>query len=73
MITLAKLSIRRPRAALAAWLAVATALALIGFRVSNTVSPSITVVPGPQPSRAPQLADAQFGAPPSRCISRSAP
>ena len=61
MIALAKLSIRRPKAALAAWLAVAVALTLIGFGVSRTVSPSITVVPGTQSARAQQLANAQFG------------
>jgi putative drug exporter of the RND superfamily len=61
MITLAKLSIRWPKIALAAWLAVAVVLTLIGFGVSRTVSPSITVVPGTQSSRATQLANAQFG------------
>jgi uncharacterized membrane protein YdfJ with MMPL/SSD domain len=66
MITLAKLSIRRPKAALAAWLAIAVTLTLIGLGVSSALSPSITVVPGTQSSRAQQLANAQFG--PSQLI-----
>ncbi len=66
MLFLARLSIRRPRAALAGWLAVAAALTLIGFGVSNTLSPSINVVPGTQSSRATQLANATFG--PSQLI-----
>jgi len=61
MISLAKLSIRRPKAALAAWLIAGVALSLIGFGVSKTLSPSITVVPGTQSSRAQQLGNAQFG------------
>src|ERR1700758_3407148 len=61
MQTLAKLSIRRPKAALAAWLTVAIVLSLIGFGVSNAFSPSVTVVPGTQSSRAQQLAQAEFG------------
>ena len=61
MISLAKFSIRRPKTALAAWLVLAAALTLIGFGVSSTLSPSITVVPGTQSSRAQQLANAQFG------------
>jgi RND superfamily putative drug exporter len=61
MITLARLSIRRPKTAIAAWLVVAVALTLIGLGVSNTLSPSITVVPGTQSSSAERLANAQFG------------
>src|ERR1019366_4907593 len=61
MIGLARLSIRRPRAALAVWSLAAIVLTLIGFGVSSTLSPSITVVPGTQSSRAQQLANAQFG------------
>ena len=61
MIRLAKLSIQRPKAALAAWLAVATVLTLIGLGVSSALSPSITVVPGTQSARAQRLANAQFG------------
>lgn len=59
-MTLAKLSIRRPKAALAIWLTVATVLSLLGLGVSGTLSPSITVVPGTQSSRAQQLGNAQF-------------
>jgi putative drug exporter of the RND superfamily len=66
MISLAKFSIRRPRAALTMWLVVAVTLTLIGFGVSNTLSPTITVVPGTQSSRATQLANATFG--PSQLI-----
>src|ERR1035437_755596 len=61
MIGLARLSIRRPRTALAVWSLAAIVLTLIGFGVSSTLSPSITVVPGTQSSRAQQLANAQFG------------
>jgi X-X-X-Leu-X-X-Gly heptad repeat protein len=61
MLTLARWSIRQPKAAVAAWLVTATVLAVIGFGVSSALSPSITVVPGTQSSRAQQLANAQFG------------
>jgi len=61
VISLAKFSIRRPKASLAAWLAVAVVLSVIGLGVAGTLSPSITVVPGTQSSRAEQLANAQFG------------
>ena len=61
MLTLARLSIRRPRAALAAWLAIAVVLAMIGVGVSSALSPSVTVVPGTQSARAQSLAQAQFG------------
>jgi RND superfamily putative drug exporter len=61
MISLAKLSIRRPKASLAAWLITGIVLSLIGLGVSKSLSPSITVVPGTQSSRAQQLGNAQFG------------
>jgi len=61
MVSLGRLSIRRPRLALAVWLAVGVALTLIGLGVSRSMSPSVTVVPGTQSSRAQQLANAQFG------------
>lgn len=61
MIRLARLSIERPRAALAAWGVVAVALALIGLGVAKSVSPTIVVVPGTESSRAQHLTDAQFG------------
>jgi RND superfamily putative drug exporter len=61
MLHLARLSISRPRAALAAWAALAVVLALIGLGVSNSLSPSIVVVPGTESSRAEHLANAQFG------------
>ena len=61
MITLARFSIRRPKLALAAWLVTAAVLTLIGLGVSSTLSPSVTVVPGTQSSRADQLAKATFG------------
>ncbi|HET7051221.1 MAG TPA: MMPL family transporter [Solirubrobacteraceae bacterium] len=61
MISLAKLSIRRPKAMLALWLAVAAVLTLIGLGVSSTLSPTITVVPGTESARAQRLAGAQFG------------
>ncbi len=61
MISLAKLSIRRPKASLIAWLITGIVLSLIGLGVSKSLSPSITVVPGTQSSRAQQLGNAQFG------------
>ena len=61
MISLAKFSIRRPKASLVIWLAVAAVLTLIGLGVSKTLSPSITVVPSTQSARAERLAGAQFG------------
>jgi X-X-X-Leu-X-X-Gly heptad repeat protein len=61
MISLAKLSIRRPKTALCGWLLVAIALITIGFGVSRTMSPSITVVKGTESARAEKLADAAFG------------
>ena len=61
MISLAKLSIRRPRTAIAVWLIAGIALSVIGFGVSKSVSPSVTVVPNTQSSRATALANAQFG------------
>jgi RND superfamily putative drug exporter len=61
MISLAKLSIRRPKAALCGWAVVALALITIGFGVSHAMSPSITVVAGTQSARAQHLAEQQFG------------
>jgi putative drug exporter of the RND superfamily len=61
MVSLARFSIRRPKLALAVWLVVGVALTLIGLGVSSSMSPSVTVVPGTQSSRAQQLANAQFG------------
>jgi len=61
VIGLAALSIRRPRAMLAACVAVAVALGAIGLGVSHSLSPSIVVVPGTESSRAQTLANAQFG------------
>src|SRR5690349_14148655 len=61
MITLARFSIRRPKTALLGWLVVAGALTAIGLGVSGTLSPSVTVVPGTQSSRALALGKAQFG------------
>jgi putative drug exporter of the RND superfamily len=61
MISLAKLSVRRPKAALAAWLIVGIALALIGLNVEKSLSPTITVVKGTESARAEKLAGAKFG------------
>ncbi len=61
MISLAKLSIRRPKASLAVWLIVGVALSLIGFGVSKSLSTTITVVPGTESARADKLAGAKFG------------
>lgn len=61
MISLAKLSIRRPKSSLAIWLVAGIALSLVGFGVSKTLSPPISVVPGTQSSQAQKLGRAQFG------------
>jgi hypothetical protein len=61
MFSLAKVSIRPPKAMLAAWLLVAAGLTLVGLGVSKSLSPTITVVPGPQSARAERLAGAKFG------------
>ncbi len=61
MIRLAKLSIRWPSQALVLWALVAFALALVGLGVSHSLSPSITVVPGSEASRAQQLTHGEFG------------
>lgn len=61
MISLARLSIRHPKASLAVWLIVGVALSLIGFGVSKSLSPTITVVPGTESARAEKLAGAKFG------------
>ncbi len=61
MLALAKLSIRRPKPALAAWLLVGVILAVIGFGATNTLSPSISTIPSTQSSTATNLATARFG------------
>jgi RND superfamily putative drug exporter len=61
MIRLARLSIRWPVHALILWAFIAFVLALIGLGVSHSLSPSITVVPGSESSRAQQLARSEFG------------
>ena len=61
MITLARLSLRRPVLALLAWTALAVAFGAIGFGVEHRLSPSILVVPGSESARAEHLANAQFG------------
>ena len=66
MLKLARISVKRPKLALAAWSVVAVVLVLIGFGVSHSLSPSVTVVPGTQSSSAQQLANAQVRAEPAR-------
>lgn len=61
MLKLAKLSIRRPRAALAAWAVLAAVLIVAGSGVVGALSPSITVVEGTESSRAQHLAETEFG------------
>jgi putative drug exporter of the RND superfamily len=61
MISWAKLSIKRPKSSIAIFLITGIALSLIGLGVSNSLSPTINVVPGTQSSRAQQLGNAQFG------------
>ena len=61
MIRLARLSIRRPRAALAFWAIFAVVFSLLGLGVSDSLSPSISVVPGSDSSRAQTLSKSEFG------------
>ena len=61
MKSLAKLSARAPKSALAALVIVAVALSLIGLGAAKTSSPSVNVVPGTESARAQTLATAQFG------------
>ena len=61
MIRLARLSLRHPIASLLALGAIGLTLSLIGLGVSSSLSPSITVVPGTQASRAQHLVDTHFG------------
>ncbi len=61
MIRLAKLSIRFPVHAVVLWAFIAFALAAVGLGVSHSLSPSVTVVPGSESSRAQQLARDEFG------------
>jgi len=61
MLHLARFSTRRPFVSIAIWLAVAAALAAIGLGVSNSLSPTIVVVPGSETARAEQLAESNFG------------
>ena len=53
MLSLARLSIRRPKGALAAWLAIGVALSVIGFGVASSLSPSISVVRGTESADTP--------------------
>jgi RND superfamily putative drug exporter len=61
MLHLARLSIRRPLAALLVWAAVAGGLTLIGLGVSDQLSPSVTTVAGTESSHAQDLAKSEFG------------
>lgn len=61
MLHLARLAIARPKAMLIAWALVAAALIAIGLGVSNSLSPSVVVVPGTESSRAETLAAEEFG------------
>lgn len=61
MIRLARLAIRRPTIALVTALVVVGALSLVALGVSNSLSPSVTVVPGTESSHAQHLADTEFG------------
>jgi len=61
VLRLAHLSIRRPAAALIAWIAVVFALAVVGLGIVGSLSPSITTVAGTQSSRAQHLAESRFG------------
>src|SRR5690349_1122323 len=62
MISLAKFSVRAPKLALAAWVALAAVLCAIGLNAGGTVSPSLTVTKGTESYRAQHLANQAFGA-----------
>jgi RND superfamily putative drug exporter len=61
MLRLARISIARPRLALAAWGALVLALSVVGLGVADSLSPSVVVVAGSESSRAEALANAHFG------------
>jgi RND superfamily putative drug exporter len=61
MLRLAKVSIRFPIHAIVVWAFIAFTLAAVGLGVSRSLSPSVTVVPGSESSRAQQLARDEFG------------
>jgi RND superfamily putative drug exporter len=61
MLRLARLSVRRPRLSLLAWMLVAVTLSLVGLGVTGSLSPTDTTVAGSQSARAEHLARAQFG------------
>ena len=61
MLRLARLSVRRPKWSLAAWLLVVIALGLIGLGVTGSLSPTKTTVAGTQSARAQHLATDRFG------------
>ena len=61
MLRLSRFSIRKPRSALAISALVVVVLGLIGLGVPSSLSPSITVVPGTESSRAQALAGTHFG------------
>jgi RND superfamily putative drug exporter len=61
MLHLARLSIRRPVAALLVCGLLAAGLTLVGLGVSDELSPSKTTVAGSQSSHAQELAESEFG------------
>ncbi len=61
MLSLARLSIRRPRSALIIWAVIAAVLTVIGFGVTKTMSPSVSVVQKSESMKAQTLANQQFG------------
>ena len=66
MLKLARISVKHPKLALGAWSVVAVVLVLIGLGVSHSLSPSVTVVPGTQSSRAQQLGERALRPEPAR-------
>ncbi len=61
MLSLARLSIRRPRSALITWAVIGAVLAVVGFGVTKTMSPSVSVVQKSESMKAQTLANQQFG------------
>src|SRR3954454_14341258 len=61
MNRVAHLSIQRPKLVLTIVTMLAIAMGLVGLGVVKSLSPTITVVPGTESSRAQHLAHAKFG------------
>jgi putative drug exporter of the RND superfamily len=61
VIRLAGIAIRKPKSAIAVWLALVAGLGFAGSQIQSRFSPSILVVKGTESSRAQELATSRFG------------